>query len=210
MAVPRVRDDGLADRPVLTFEAVTKARWPDVVRFFAGTHAGYCWCMSWRMSGPEFAACDAADRRDAMQAIIASGTPVGILGYLGTEPVAWCSVAPRDSFGRMATARTIAPPTAPQTWTIACIVVRAEHRGDNVGLRMVKAAVEYARAHGAELVEAFPAPQRKDAAGRLQPATSYRHMGFAANYRKAGFRAVSTAPGQRPKMELSLDRPGTA
>jgi GNAT superfamily N-acetyltransferase len=183
----------------LVFAAVTPERWPDVERFFQGTHAGWCWCMSWRVPAAEFQATDAAGRKAMLRGTVRAGTPTGILGYAEGDPVAWCSVAPRATYGRMATARTIPPAPDDGTWTIACLVVKAGFRGQGLSLGILRAAAEQARSQGARVVEGFPAPQKGDS-----PATSYRHMGFASAYRKAGFTEAKVEKGQRARMTLTL------
>ena len=44
---------------------------------------------------------DSQAKKNALHEIVDSGTPVGILGYLDDEPVAWCSIAPRDSYRKL-------------------------------------------------------------------------------------------------------------
>jgi hypothetical protein len=77
-----------------TVHAVDVSRRDDFVRLFeAKGSPAYCWRMLWRATPEEATHTDGASRKAAMLARIAQVTPVGLLGYLGTEPVAWSSVA---------------------------------------------------------------------------------------------------------------------
>jgi len=85
--------------PKLTFKPVTKVTWKDLETLFEGKGGlSYCWCMLFReMDGARSSATN-ADRKRALKSCIDKPTPIGLVGYLKGEPVAWCSVAPRDSF----------------------------------------------------------------------------------------------------------------
>ena len=79
----------------LEFREVTPERWPDLARLFearGGPH--YCWCMAWRPRGRG----GTESKPDALRRVVERGTPVGLLAYEEGEPVAWCSIAPRESY----------------------------------------------------------------------------------------------------------------
>ena len=83
----------------LDFREVDRARWDDLDRLFeARGGPKYCWCMLWRRMPSGESRSDSQAKKNALHEIVDSGTPVGILGYLDDEPVAWCSIAPRDSY----------------------------------------------------------------------------------------------------------------
>ena len=112
-----------ADQPAqqLGFHPVTPDRWDDLVRLFAGHgNPGYCWCMSWRLSSTEFRKLDSAGRQGALSDMVLAGTPVGILGYLDSAPVGWCSVAPRETYARLERSRTIPRLDQRNTWSLVC------------------------------------------------------------------------------------------
>ena len=88
------------------FAPVTKARWPDFEKLFeAKGGPSYCWCMAWR-DMPNRQNATNAERKAAMSAFVADGTPVGLLGYIGDEVAGWCSVAPRDTLRNFRPSRT--------------------------------------------------------------------------------------------------------
>jgi hypothetical protein len=60
-----------------------------------------CWCMAWQESAAEAKQRDGIHRRAQIKARVGSGTPAGLLGYLGGQPVAWCSITPRETSRRL-------------------------------------------------------------------------------------------------------------
>lgn len=72
----------------IEFHPINADRWNDLKHLFEGHgNPANCWCMLWRMSSNEYRKLDSTGRRKAMDALVRSGTPVGILGYLDGEPV---------------------------------------------------------------------------------------------------------------------------
>jgi len=177
------RAAGAAER--LAFHEVDAERWPDMERLFesrGGPKA--CWCMAWRARGEETRRQDGASRKAAMARRVAAGVPVGILGYLDGEPVAWCSIAPRSTYRRL----TDDAEPDEGVWSLVCFFVVRRLRGQGVARRLLEAAVEHARARGARVVEAYP----------VDPdSPSYRFMGFLPTFLAAGFRKVGTAGSRR-------------
>ena len=92
----------------MKFYPVTKGRWEDFEKFF-GKHGacGGCWCMWWRLTRKEYDQQKGAGNKRAMKNIIQSGDVPGILAYIDNEPVAWCSVAPRDKFPSLDRSRVL-------------------------------------------------------------------------------------------------------
>ena len=100
----------------------------------------------------------ADDNRAALQAIVSSEEHPGLLLYVDAEPAGWCSVAPRPVFPRLFHTKGINPedPEDASVWSVVCIFVRREHRRQGVAGKLLDAAVEYAREHGAAVVEGYP------------------------------------------------------
>src|SRR5688572_24889858 len=125
--------------PKLEFREVDPRRWDDFARLFGSKGApGYCWCMAWRPLPGRRDKADKATRRAEMKKIVAAGTPVGLLGYLDDEPVAWCSVAPKETYLPLG-----GPDPEPdeKVWSIACFFLRRDLRGEGQVRRMIEAAV---------------------------------------------------------------------
>jgi GNAT superfamily N-acetyltransferase len=125
---------------------------------------------------------DRQEKRDVMRRLIEDNVPVGVLAFDGDEPVGWCSVAPRATYARLASSRTM-PVADEQAWTILCVFVRRDHRGRGLTKALVAGALQYAKAGGATVVEAYP----WDTAG-LSPVGPAAHWGHSAVYAHAGFR----------------------
>jgi ribosomal protein S18 acetylase RimI-like enzyme len=77
-------------------------------------------------------------------------------------------------------------------WVIPCITVRKTARGRGVACALVRAAVEYAFAHGAPAVEAYP----RAGAARVRDGNAY--FGTEAMFSRAGFRVIRKTPENLP------------
>lgn len=74
-----------------------------------------------------------------MKERISEAVPVGLLGYLNDEPVAWCSVAPFNTFRGLRK-----PGEAEKTeklWSVTCFFVRREHRRVGLARQLLAAQV---------------------------------------------------------------------
>ena len=136
---------------------------------------------------------DGPSRKHAMQELVAAGVPVGLLGYVDGEPVAWCSVAPRATFRGLA---VIGEQTDP-IWSITCFFVRRELRGSGVSRQLLHAALREAREAGATALEAYP----------VEPdSPSYRFGGFIPFFEQEGFHEVGLLGSRRHVMRKALGR----
>jgi GNAT superfamily N-acetyltransferase len=178
----------------LEFREVTQERWPDLALLFEGRGGpSYCWCMAWRPGGSG----DNASKRDALKRTVEQGTPIGLLAYEAAEPVAWCSIAPRESYRKLGGA---AEPAGVVVCSVVCFYVQRRLRRQGVAARLLRAAVELARSHGADIVEGYP----------VDPdSPSYRFMGLRSTFATAGFEEVGRAGSRRYVARLSL-RPAAA
>ncbi len=173
----------------LTFRAVTPERWPDLRRLFeARGGPSYCWCMLWRRGGGG----SNDSKRDALGRIVEQGTPVGLLAYERGEAVAWCSVAPRESYRALGGATD---PEGVSVWSVACFFARRPLRGRGISGRLLEAAVDLARRNGADVVEGYP----------VDPdSPSYGFMGRCSTFLAAGFVETGRAGRRRHVMRLEL------
>lgn len=178
----------MTDLDRIRFHAVDDGRWPDLERLFeARGGPSHCWCMAWRGAGNR-----TPDKKAALRACVRAGVPVGILGYLDGEPVAWCSIAPRESY------RPLGGPmdgASERVWSLVCFFVVRRLRGHGLMHRLIAAAAAHAREQGATVVEAYPvAPD----------SPSYRFMGFVPAFAASGFEMVGPAGTRRHVMRLPL------
>ena len=135
-----------------------------------------------------------SDRKAAMRKRVIDRVPVGILGYLGDEPVAWCSIAPRATYRPLGGLEREGEAEA-DVWSLVCFFLKRSVRGQGLGRRTLEAAVAHARAEGARVVEGYA----------VDPdSPSYRFMGFVGAFEKAGFREVGRAGSRRHVMRLEI------
>jgi GNAT superfamily N-acetyltransferase len=174
----------------LEFREVTSALWPDFERLFASKGCpNSCWCMVWRDAPTNAKQTDGEHRKAAMAARVQADAPVGLLGYSGAQPVAWCSVAPRSSFRRLVSHDA----EEEGVWSITCFFIVRRLRGVGISKQILAAAVRHAQAKGASTIEAYPVDPESP---------SYRFMGFVPLFEQAGFIEVGRAGTRRHVMQF--------
>ncbi len=174
----------------LTFKPVTKATWKDFEALFESKGApSYCWCMPFREMANRAKAGNAG-RKKAMKARVDKRTPIGLVGYLKGDLVAWVSVGPRDSFVAKLT-DSYDPEAEADTWSVTCLFIRRDMRGEGLSEAMLEAAIKYAHKRGAKTVEGYPV---------AKTSPSYRFMGFVPLFKKAGFKPAGKAGSRRHVM----------
>src|SRR5690606_28396708 len=109
----------------LTTKPVTKARWGDLEALFESKGApSYCWCMPFRPIENRTEASN-ADRKRALKGFVTRRVPIGLVGYLEGQPVAWCSVGPRASFVPLSKDQD---ETEKGVWSVTCFFILRSHR----------------------------------------------------------------------------------
>src|SRR5262249_639684 len=143
--------------PVLQFHPVTRDSLPDLARFSeAHGKFRYCSCMRWRMRSTEFQHSTKEHRVAALDALVYEEIPVGVLAYADSEPVGWCSVAPRECYEALERYRALPRIDDAAVWSVVCFFVDRHVRRQGVTLGLLKAAVQYAQSQGARIIEGYP------------------------------------------------------
>lgn len=174
---------------------VTPERWHDLETLFAKKNA--CWCMYWRVPYSEYSK-GAEHNRPAMKSLIDSGTVPGLLAYIDGVPAGWVSVAPRTDYSALERRPSLKRLDDQPVWSIVCFYIAAPFRGQGLMLALIQAAVDYARAHGASIIEAYPMdPQGEAEAGGL-------FTGLAKVFAKAGFVEAARPTPHRRIMRLTV------
>jgi GNAT superfamily N-acetyltransferase len=93
-------------------------------------------------------------------------------------------------------------PEDPGVWWVTCFAVDSRHRRSGVGSALLKAAVDFAREHGATAVEGHPVDVAALSAARV--AGSAIFTGTVAMFSAAGFTEVARTYSTRPVMRLLL------
>jgi GNAT superfamily N-acetyltransferase len=185
------------------FEAhpVTKERWRDLVEMFDRPVVRTCFCMFYRKTGANTGV--GAENRRAMKALVDGGNVPGLIGYEDGVPVAWVSLGPREDYPKLRRSPVMKPVDDRPVWSIVCFFVDRSVRGKGLADRMLRAAVDHARAHGARLVEAYPV----DTQEQKHPDDMF--FGAKSMYDRAGFREIARRKPTRPVVRRAL-RPGRA
>lgn len=180
----------------LQFHPVTRERLPDLARFSEG-HGKfrYCSCMRWRMTSAQFKCSTKDDRVVALERLVETGTPVGVLAYAEDEPVGWLSIAPRETYAALERYTALPRIDDAPVWSVVCFFIDRHFRRQGATLGLLRAAVEYARSNGAKVVEGYP----------VEPgARLYTYMGSPATFRSAGFHDVTPPKQARLVMRYYL------
>ncbi|MDA8371112.1 MAG: GNAT family N-acetyltransferase [Nocardiopsaceae bacterium] len=194
---------------IVSIEPATPDRWEDLERLFGRTGAyGHCWCVYFRRRAKDFTAsvsCPPAERgrsnREELRRLTAGGSIPGLLAYEDAEPCGWVSVAPRQDFIRLARSRSVRPidPNEPDVWSVVCFWLPPRRRRRGLGLQLLDAAIEYARASGGRILEAYPV----DTAGGRAPSAEV-YTGTVHMFQKAGFTCSPHPSSGRPIARLAL------
>jgi GNAT superfamily N-acetyltransferase len=185
----------------LEFYPLTPERWADLEKLFGKRGAcGGCWCMWWRLKRSEFELQKGEGNRRAMKRVVDSGEIPGILAYAKSQPIAWCSVAPREAYPALGRSRTLKRVDDEPVWSIVCFFVAKQFRGKGITGKLLRAAIEHVRKQGGNIVEGYPVEPKE---GRIPDAFAY--MGLASAFRKAGFVEVVRRSETRPIMRHVID-----
>lgn len=180
----------------------TRQRWPDVAAVFAGRRGGdACWCQRFRRH-------DAADNQTALQhEIDTSSVPVGLVAYLGQTPAGWTRVVPRGTLPGIIENRALRPLFGDElhrddaAWWVTCFAVRRTCRGHGVGGALLRAAIEFARGHGATALYGHPVDLD---ALKSSPSPTALFTGTMSMFVAAGFEEVGRTFRSRPVMCKTL------
>lgn len=181
-----------------------RARWPDgpdvriEVRSAVGRYDDFyevvgvkkpggkgCWCMAYRDSRVSN-----ADSPGYMRNLCASDPGPGVLAYVDDVVAGWCSIAPRSTYRRLMHSRTIPFVDDRDAWSAVCFVVRTGYRKRGLMHHLLAGAVEHARAHGAEVIEGYPADVGPD---RVDVISGY--VGTVRMFEMAGFERAAETSG---------------
>ena len=173
--------------PKLEYVPVTRQHLAELETFSEG-HGKfrYCSCMRWRMTSTEYNRATKEQRGTALIEMARQDIPVGVLACLDARPVAWCSIAPRETYRALERYQALPHIDATPVWAVVCFYVDSSVRRRGLTLGLLKAAVDYAVAQGAQVIEGYPV----EPGGRL-----YTYMGSPATFEKAGFTDI-TPQGQ--------------
>ena len=185
----------------MEFHPVTPEYWKDLEALFGERGAyGSCWCMWWRMKRSEFDKQSGAEKKQGLKDVVDANQVPGILAYANGEPVAWCSVAPREGFASLERSPTLKRVDEEPVWSIVCFFVAKPYRRQGLMVTLLKAAIDYAKAHGAKIVEGYPIEPKHD---HLPEVSSF--TGLVSAFQEVGFVEVLRRSEKRPIMRYFIE-----
>ena len=168
-----------------------------------GGDGGSCWCQWWMLRAKEFDATTNDERRALLRDDVTASPASGLVVYVDGTAVGWVKVSPRPEQPRLARTRNFQlspePFDDPTVWAITCFVVRREYRRQGLSERLLDAAVDHARTHGARIVEGYPV----DTDATRASSNSLFH-GALSTFLGAGFAEVARPTPSRPIVSLAL------
>jgi GNAT superfamily N-acetyltransferase len=190
-----------ATRAALDMRPLTPRLMEDLRAVLAGGWGASCWCMYPRLGEAGLKALPGtgtlnARKREAMTALARSKRAPGLIAFVDGVPVGWVAVAPRSEFKRIDASRATPPVDDQPIWVIPCVTVARRARGRGIAVALIRAAVDYAIAHGAPAVEAYPR------AGTARVAEANAYFGTEPMFRRAGFEIVRGIMAGQPKNRL--------
>jgi GNAT superfamily N-acetyltransferase len=140
--------------------------WDDLLAVIGAARCHYdpCFCQRFKIISSQWRSVSDQERAYLLRTQAECGDPdssttSGLVGYLDTEPVAWCAVEPRTAYARLTRPVTWAGRNEDKTdegvWAITCTLTRTPYRWQGFTYPMIAAAVEFARGRGAHAVEGY-------------------------------------------------------
>jgi GNAT superfamily N-acetyltransferase len=192
--------------PEVDIRPATRDRFDDAQRALGGGGDGRsCQCQWWTITNAEFQRSTAEERGELLRAEMEGELPPALIAYVDGQAAGWVRVGPRTRQVRLSRTKQLVAATEEawddeSVWAVTCFVVRAEHRGAGLTDRLLAAAVDFAAAHGARVVEGYPVDP---AVGTRKPANEL-YRGVVSTFARAGFREVDRPKPDRAVYALEL------
>mgnify|MGYP003531253788 FL=1 len=207
-ASPDVAGDARGERGAIRVVPANEATWDELQTVLTGA-AHRCQCQRVRLGDHDWWHMPQEARASILAAETQCGDPraertIGVVAYLGDEPVGWCAVDRRGVYGRLRGSPVpwngrAEDPDDPDVWAIACVIVRPGFRHEGLTYPLVAGAVEHARAQGARVIEGDPM-----LTGGAKLTWDELHVGPVGPFVAAGFEEVSRPTKRRVVMRLAL------
>lgn len=177
----------------LSIQTLSSANWNDFVSLMqTDSQCSECWCLNHR--APAGCATGMAAQKE-MKQLTDQNKVGGLLAYSGTECVGWLSVDPMTAM----VGHDCQSSAKPDEWSIHCIFVKDEFRGQGISTKLIQAAVRFAKENGAKIVSAFPIPDQNRA---KFPPYEAEFSGRYSTYAKMGFKSAGEPSDFYQRMEL--------
>ena len=177
--------------------------------FGARGPASRCQCQRYKLRpGEAFAKFPVEERAHRLRTQTECGhresdTTSGLVAYLDGEPVGWCAVEPRPAYAGLVRNNRVPwegrdeDKADESVWAVTCLFTRAGFRKRGVSRALARAAVDFAREHGARALEAYPINTKDVILEEL-------HVGTEATFAEAGLVEVSRPTLRRVVMRIDF------
>lgn len=188
-----------------------EASWEDIQQVFGFRgDAAHCQCQRYKIGVRDWASIPDEARAAMLREQTncgdpAAGSTTGLVAYLDGEPVGWCAVEPRVNYPRLLKTRVPwtgrnEDRTDETVWAVTCFAIRVGYRRQGISGALAAAAVDFARANGARVLEAYAMatrPGEEITWGEL-------HVGSRNVFADAGFEEVGHPTPRRYVMRVVL------
>jgi GNAT superfamily N-acetyltransferase len=199
-----------ATESAISVVPANEASWEDLQTVF-GTRgqAARCQCQRYKLRPREsFGSFPVEERAHRLRQQTdcghrESGTTSGLVAYLDGEPVGWCAVEPRAAYegllrnNRVPWVGRAEDKTDDSVWAATCLFTRVGFRKRGVSRALARAAVDFARGHGARAIEGYPITTKNVILEEL-------HVGTEGVFADAGFAEVSRPTPRRVVMRIDF------
>ncbi len=117
--------------------------------------------MWWRLKRSQFEKRKGQENKKTFKKIVDSGEIPGLLAYANGQPIAWCSIAPREIYSVLERSRVLKRIDDESVWSIVCFFVAKPFKHKRITVKLLKAAVKYAKECNARIVEGYPIEPKK-------------------------------------------------
>jgi GNAT superfamily N-acetyltransferase len=158
--------------------------------------------MYYRLSKTDFqeGKIDAGNKR-SIKDLVWNEKPIGLIGLIDGQPVAWCAFAPREDFIKLEKSRVHKRIDNNEVWSIPCIFIDKHFRRCGISVQLLIGAIKYAREDGIKIIEAYPAIPTRDSIP-----DSFAWTGLYKSFERAGFEIADRKSRNRPMVRYYLDR----
>jgi GNAT superfamily N-acetyltransferase len=200
MVKPFLEPDFLSQ---LTFEPLTQKNWDKFVQLFGKNGAcGNCWCMYYRLSKPDYQIGKSEEgNKRAMQELVMSNKPAGLLAIYEGLAIAWCAFAPREDFIKLEKSRVHKRIDELPVWSIPCFFIDKNFRKHGVSTALLKGVIKYAKENGIKVIEAYPTIPTTETLP-----DSFAWIGLFKSFDRAGFEIADRTSKNRPMVRYYTDR----
>ena len=184
----------------LEFKYLSSENWQDFEELFGPKGAcGGCWCMWWRLKHSNFERLKGDGNKQSMKELVFSGKIPGLLGYFNDQPIAWCSIAPREEFIRLERSQILKPIDDKPVWSVVCMFIEKSFRRKGITSSLLRAAINYAAESGATIIEGYPIDTKQD-----NYPVVFASTGLFPAILKAGFKEYARRSKTRPFMRFHI------